>query len=344
MKFNVLVYSKSVAKGEKFFNLSALFSSANKNACSILSFSIQENYNFELTEKLLKENLIIFCEKKDIEIFEINLSYKFSAEREILMDDCIHLFGGINVLYIPLEIDYINCFDRYLKQINNQEKVSLFRLFGKSERTVKRILQENNINTEKCKIVEKDLLCDIFLTKNIDEIGINDAEAQIGRLFLNDIYSQSEMSLVEVIVSLLKRNRQKIDIVEPFTCGKILKEFFDNTDVLYEGLVPISSHALADEAQMSGVDFQKDGECSVETNSLLCKSRLSFNGADIVLVLTAKKVNDGYQEILSIADKFSINSIKTFYKGTLEETTNFSVNWALFNLVKKLTKKDFENK
>ena len=66
MKLNIAVYSRSVARGEKSFNLSALFSCCNKNSISVLNFLIKEEYDFEVTEKLLKKPLIIFCEKKDI--------------------------------------------------------------------------------------------------------------------------------------------------------------------------------------------------------------------------------------------------------------------------------------
>jgi len=345
VEINAIVYSKSVAKGEKSFDLSALFSLCNKYSLSIKHFILKDTYDFSLTEKVAEEMpLIVYCEKKDMELFEINLSYKYSAEREILFEDCIHLKTGMNVIYIPLEQDYIKKTEFFFQSLNKEEKTSIFRLFGKSGRFVKRILQENNLNLENIKVIEKDLLCDIYLSKPSEEVGVSEIEQKIGQLFINDIYSESEKTLKDVAVSLLKMYRHKLDIIEPFTCGEICKEFKENSEVLYEGLIPVSNRALTVEGQMTGFDFQKGGECSVETNTFLCKSRLSLNGADIIIVLTAKEENGGYNEIVSIADALGVNSIKTFYRGTKAQAINFSVNWVLFNLVKKLRKKDFENK
>ena len=333
-----------MAGGEKSFDLSTLFLLCNKNCVEIKNLTIKEEYDFELTEKSLADPTIIFCEQKNMELFEINLSYKFSAEREALPSSCVLLKNGMNVIFIPLNKDYLDNAESFLKSLCTGEKVSIFRLFGKTDRTVRRLLSESGINLEKCRVVEKDLLCDIYLSQDEAVEGISETEQKIGQLFYNEIFSQSELELKDVVVSLLNMYRQKLDIIEPFTCGEICRQFRDNPTVLYEGLVPISNRALTAEGQMTGFDFQNGGECSVETNTLLCKSRLSVMGADLVLVLTAKEIDGGFQEIVSIADKNGVSSIKTQYKGTREEAIRFSVNWVLFNLVKKLTKKDFENK
>lgn len=344
MEINVIVYSKSVARGEKSFDLSTLFSLCNKYGISIKNLLIKDNYDFEITEKLSQEKpLIVFCDKVHMELYEINLSYKFSAEREVYLDNCVKLKNGMNVVFIPIEEDYIRYSNEFLKDLNQEEKTSIFRLFGKSGRYVKKILQDNNIDLEKVKVVEENLLCDIIVSEPKDNLGVSEIQQKIGQLFINEIYSESELSLKDVIVNLLKMKRQKLDIIEPFTCGEISRQFACDSDVIYESLIPISNRALTMEGQMTGFDFQNGGECSVETNTFLSKSRLSLNGADIVLTLTAKKVDGGFQEIMSIADHFGVNSIKTIYRGTREEAIKFSVNWALYNLVKKLRKKDFEN-
>ncbi len=344
MEINVIVYSKSVARGEKSFDLSALFSLCNKYGVSIKNFLIKENYDFEITEKFSQEcPLIIFCEKLHMELYEINLSYKFSAEREVFCENCVKLKNGMNVVFIPFEEDYIHYANEFLKEINNSEKTSIFRLFGKSGRYVKKLLQDNNINLEKVKVVEENLLCDIIVSEPKDNLGVSEIQQKIGQLFINEIYSESNLSLKDVVVNILKMKRQKLDIIEPFTCGEISRQFACDSDVIYEALIPISNRALTVEGQMTGFDFQNGGECSVETNTFLSKSRLSLNGADIILTLTAKEIEGGFQEIMSIADHFGVNSIKTTYRGKREDAIKFSVNWALYNLVKKLRKKDFEN-
>ena len=333
-----------MARGEKSFDLSTLFSLCNKFSVSISNFVIKEDYDFSLTEKCLDKPLIIFCDKNHMELFEINISYKFTAEREILFGNCIHLFNGMNVLIVPMEDNYLHKANLFLMNLNHDEKVSIFRLFGKSSRLVNKILEENKIDASNCKIVENDLLCDIYLSESSEVVGVSENQQTIGQLFFNDIYSQSELSLVEVATNLLKMQNLKLDIIEPFTCGEIAKEFALDSSVLYEALIPINNRAFVAEGQMTGFDFQNNGNCSVESNMFLCKSRLKQNCADIVLVLTAKEADGGYHEILSIADKMGVNTIKTFYKGKRKDVINFSVNWALYNLVKKLTKKDFENK
>lgn len=345
MEINAIIYSKSVARGEKSFDLSTLFSLCNKHNLTLKNFAIKGDYDFSLTENLAQENpLIIYCDKAHMELYEINLSYKFSAERELFNETCVKLKNGMNVIFIPLEEDYINHTREFLKDLNNDEKVSVFRLFGKSGRYVKRVLMENGINLDDVKVVEENLLCDIYLGEKKDVIGVSENEQKIGQLFIEDIYSESELALKDVVVNLLKMYRQKLDIIEPFTCGEISRQFALDSDVLYEAIIPISNRALTVEGQMTGFDFQNGGECSVETNTFLSKSRLSLNGADIVLTLTAKEIEGGFQEIMSIADHFGVNSIKTTYRGNREGAIKFSVNWALFNLVKKLRKKDFENK
>ncbi len=345
MEISAIIYSKSVAKGEKSFDLSTLFSLCNKYNLSLKNFVIKDGYDFSLTENLAQEGpLLIYCDKIHMELFEINLSYKFSAEREVFDENCVRLKNGMNVVFIPLENDYIKHTNEFMKNLNPNERVSVFRLFGKSGRYVKRVLTENGINLDNIKVVEEDLLCDIFLGESSEIVGVSETQQKIGQLFIEDVYSESELSLKDVIVNLLKMYRQKLDIIEPFTCGEIARQFALDSDVIYEGLIPISNRALTVEGQMTGFDFQNGGECSVETNTFLSKSRLSLNGADIILTLTAKEIESGFQEIVSIADRFGVNSIKTVYRGNRECAIKFSVNWALFNLVKKLRKKDFENK
>jgi len=345
VKINVLIYSKSVAKGEKSFDLSTLFSLLNNNSISLSNFAIKEEYDFELTEKSAEKHpLIVLCEKKDMELFEINLSYKFSLEREVENEDFVLLKGGMKVAYISLDGNYFKNIEKFVHSLENDKKVAIFRLFGKTAKYIKRVLSDNNIDLESVKIVENGLLCDIYLSKDKNEDSISEIEQKIGQLFINDIYSESEKSLKDVVVSLMRLYRHKLDIVEPFTCGEIVSCFKNDNDVIYEGLVPISDRALTIEGQMTGFDFQNGGESSVETNTFLCRSRLSKNGADIVIVLTAKAEDGGFREIVSIADPLAVNTIKTFYRGSREEAIKFSVDWVLFNLVKKLRKKDFENK
>ena len=334
-----------MAKGEKSFDLSTLFSLLNDNCASLSNFAIKEEYDFELTEKLAEKHpLIVLCEKKDMELFEINLSYKFSLEREVESEEFVRLKGGMNVAYISLDGNYIKHIESFVNSLENDKKVAIFRLFGKTAKYIKRVLQDNNIDLESVKVVENGLLCDIYLSKEKNEASLGEVEQKIGQLFINEIYSESEKTLKDVVVSLMRLYRHKLDIVEPFTCGEIVSCFKNDSDIVYEALVPISSRALTVEGQMTGFDFQSGGESSVETNTFLCKSRLSKNGADIVIVLTAKEEEGGFREIVSIADPIAVNSIKTFYRGTREEAIKFSVNWVLFNLVKKLRKKDFENK
>lgn len=343
MKTNVLVYSKSVIKGEFLLNLSTLFSICNKTGFELENFVMKEKYDFALTESLITDPLIVLCEKKDMEVFEINLSYKFSSDREIVFEDCVRLTSGMNVIFIPLESDYYKKIFDFLVLANTEEKVSMFRLFGKSLRYVNKMLAENDIDVSKIKVVEDNLLCDIFISVPKEQLGLSEIERQVGSLFNENIYSDNEMDLKDVVVNLLKMHKLKLDIVEPFTAGAITKQFFDDGEVLYESLVPFEERALANEGKMSGVDFKQYGNCSVETNTMLCKSRLSENGANLIVVLTGQKTEDGYLEIVSFADGKNVNSIKTVFKGDKKQAVDFSVNWVLFNLVKKLRKKDFEN-
>ena len=344
MKTNVLVFSKSVTQGEFKLNLSTLFSICDKAGFELENFVIKEKYDFALTESLISNGpMVVICEKKDMEVFEINLSYKFSSDREVLFDDCVRLISGMNVLFVPLESDVYKNVEEFLKMSNEEEKISIFRLFGKTKRYVQKVLEENNIDVQKVKVCEENLLCDIFVKVPKEQFGVSELERQIGSLFMDDIYSDNQMTLKDVAVNMLKLHKIKIDIVEPFTSGAISKQFFDDGDVIYESLIPFEDRAMANEGKMSGVDFKQFGRCSVETNTFLCKSRLSENGANLVIVLTGQKVDGGYQEIVSFADGKSVNSIKTLYRGTREDAVKFSVNWVLFNLVKKLRKKDFEN-
>ena len=344
MKTNILVYSKNVVKGECRLDLSTLFSVCDKTGFELENFVIKEKYDFALTESLMANGpLVILCEKKDMEVYEINLSYKFSSDREVIFDDCVRLISGMNVIFIPLESDIYGNIEKFLAQSNESEKISVFRLFGKSQRYVERILQENSIPLDKVKIYENNLLCDIFIKIPKDQFGISEIERQIGSLFIDEIYSDNNMSLKDVAVNMLKLHNLKMDLVEPFTAGAISKQLFDDDEVLYESLIPFEDRAVEKKKKMSGVDFKQYGKCSVETNTFICKARLSENGANLVVVLTGQKLQDGFQEIVSFADGKSVNSIKTFYKGNKENAVKFSVNWVLFNLVKKLRKKDFEN-
>lgn len=346
MKVDVFVFSKRVTKGDESFNLSALFSIFKKTGFDLENLVIKDCYDFDLVENSLKSDaVVVFCDKKDMEVFEINLSYRFSSERQVVFGDCVLLNSGMNVLFVPLVRNYFDKVEDFLNQTNTSKKTNVFRLFGKSASSVKKVFAENQIKLENIDIIEKNLLCDIYVHEDENVFGISELQQKIGSLFMENIYSESEKSLKDTLVELLKINNYKITFVEPFTCGNISKLFVDEKDlnVVYETIIPINERALINQSMMSGVDYQKYSSSSVETNNFLANASLAEKGADIIAVITSEKKENGYDMLLTIATRQNKTTIKTSYRGEKRECVEFASSWVLFNLVKKLRKKDFEN-
>ena len=346
MKVDVFVFSKRVANWDESFNLSALFSIFKKTGFTLENLVIKDCYDFDLVEKSLKSDaVIVFCEKKDMEVFEINLSYRFSSERQVIFDECVWLNSGMNVVFVPLLKNYFDKDEDFLKQTNSAKQTSMFRLFGKSASSVKKALAENQISLENIDIIENNLLCDIYVHEDKGVFGISELQQQIGSLFMENIYSESDKTLKDTLVELLKINNYKITFIEPFTCGEISKMFCEEKDmgVVYEGIIPINERSLIQHSMMSGADYQSYGGCSVETNSFLANAAIAEKGSDIVAILTAKKVDDGYNMLMTLVSRQFKSTIKTTYKGKKQDCIDFASKWVLFNLVKKLRKKDFEN-
>ncbi len=164
-------------------------------------------------------------------------------------------FGEINKKHIYiLPDDKRECqviYDEYIVKALLREQIGktkyVFKVFGYSNENIVKTLSAMPKNVQ-CAVVTNHLdsrITLLFPSKTAQKV-IKDALDQFNRLFGESIYANSDQSLAQTVVELLKQVNITISTAESITGGMIASSIVDvpgSSAVLYEGAVTYSSVA-----------------------------------------------------------------------------------------------------
>lgn len=268
-----------------------------------------------------------------------NIFYK--SKSEIVADEGVLTGDEFPILVLPIEGNLTNLIKKAMEIIKNRynlKKVLIFRIFGIPFSVVQQKMKDLNLSGE-YNLSGDGLLTDIYLKQPKESDFISEEEIIINETFGENIYAQSDMSLAEVVAKMVNLSNVKIDILDAFTYGQIAIELLKN------GVEKLSSKTYSYSIENGFIKTDNEVNYRDENEMINKMSFLSIEKkkVHIAIVVAGRKVGAYYQINLAIGSKKSIEVYNLSIEGSFEDAISIATNSALFNLIKKLRKKDFEN-
>lgn len=225
-------------------------------------------------------------------------------------------------------------------------KENIFRCFGISKEDVKTLLSPllENTNGVFVDVSERLLLVDITLKADDSNLFIYEFTRLIYENLGEYIYAESNLTIEEVALQLLKINKLKIATAEDLTAGQIICNLVKNDNqfgnVIVEGVVPLSNHAKS-RLNISKNELDQCLTSPIQRARNLAFGLLNQSTADVVVSTTgAFDEKTEYQNNIPVFVAIGTNERVDVYKNTLSgtksEIIDLTSNLALFYLIKKL--------
>ena len=339
MEFSLKILSDKVLSGEKSLEIEKISKLLLGKNLSLKDISILNRNEFidEITSPT-----IFFLHDEDIDDFIINHKIFYENESKIVGGEGVVTCKEFPIIVIPIEGDIINLLTLALEVVEvnfNLTKVSIFRLFGKDKEEVLSILEENEVKN--CLVYGDGVLTDIYLNDTQKDAFINEDEALISNLFGEQIYTQNNLTMPEVAVKLLNISQKALCVYDGFTGGEIVKDLtsqFENLKVFGETFNILYQNEF--------IKKETEERCYRDEREFVYQtaySALQEKKAGFSLSLIGKKKDNGYKIYMAIANLKNIDVYNLKIDGNWIDSVKIVKNWALFNLIKKLREKDFEN-
>jgi len=338
MKFDICVISEKFLKGESTLDFSVVISEGLSYGIEINQIKVCKN------EINLKEfNTPSICFLNDEEIDEYIQKQDFFKENssEIIENEGVLCLNKNPLLILPIEGNIINVLRVAFEKIKarcNLPNIAMFRVYGKTKRGVEEILQSNNISQDYF-IIQRGLFSDIYLNCGAKIGFICEDEVKISQIFAENIYSQSKLTIDETVAKMLMLGNQKLVISDAYTHGYIAKGLLDaSQNIISETFDIIIKNGYVENAVDDKI--YKD-----ETDMVyqMAYQKLNEKKADVSLVVCARNLGNFTRIFIGLGGKNSIDVYNLTVEGDREELVEVAKQGSMFNLIKKLRVKDFEN-
>jgi len=157
------------------------------------------------------------------------------------------------------------------------------------------------------------------------------------------VYSDSDLSMPELIKSFLAITHKKMTFAEDFTCGKMVNNFYevlpDAKDFVTEGYFAPTNEA---KIKLLGVDdkiFKKPKIDYEEIAYQMALGALENSGADIVIANCGDLATG--EVVFAIGSQEGIHIYSDKVEGTYEQKITLATSAIFFKLIKKLKQNDF---
>lgn len=324
MEYKVFIFSSGIFDGRKSFDFNKFNQVCGKYLVEINQIVITKYKSYSLA--LEKDNLIIFCDNKNIDQL-IYSNIDCIGRQKKVIEDKIAVFGNDerNIVFIPIEFD-INMLEHVF--IEENRNYSQFHLFGLRENEVVEKLNiiKEQIETLEYHLIYENLVTHIYLSYLGDKEKRHEIEGEIARYFNQYIYSENDLTLALIVYRLLKLKDYKIAIWEISTNGIITSQLFkENSD-----FASVLEKAKFDYTECKDVDMLYE-------KALNFKKELSCEIA-LLVYRQEGEIEDCYQFAICYGNEIFLykNIFKTDHKISLE----MAKNAVLFNLAKKLRQND----
>ena len=327
MEYKVIILSDDFVNGQVCFDFNKFSAVCAYNFIDISDFLIEKlDLNKNYIEK--DENLIIFCNNINLDNLIINNIKNLSGEK-ILINDQVVIFKKREnqIIFVPLEIDF-NIFEKVFARDLSYEYLQ-FGLFGLGKERIVELLEnlKNKFNDVSYKIFYHDLLCNVYIKyQKKEENLIDDVKLEVVSLFSNNIYSENNLELNDIISNILIQKNMTISLFENITKGKILTSLLENNDKLinYINSIKVDNKFQNDDQLVNfSLDYLKESSSNL-------------------VVISCGEFKDNYLEFkFALADKNEVHIYNSTFIAKREDSLNMAVNSVMFHLIKKLRQNDF---
>ncbi len=232
-------------------------------------------------------------------------------------------------------------------------KEGIFKCFGISRSDVKSLLSslfERQDGVE-CEIEGENLLTTIKLNAADTNFSFFDWTQLIFEKLGQYVYAETDISLEETVFELLKLHKLTLATAESITGGQIvsslIKKNLGASSVIVEGAVTYANEAKMNRLGVSKETLDSQTSVSVQTTYDMAKGLLETSPASIAIATTGYATSVKQSETaglvyIAIGNRNRIDVYKNKFSGSREEVIETASNAALFYLIKKLRKNDFD--
>lgn len=336
MKFDVVVLSDKVLCGDEKVDFSYFCKLVKSFGLEIEQIAVSNCTN----EIKLNKNTIIFLHDDQIDQFVSENRVFYDTNSEIVENQAIICGNGFAIAVIPLESEK-SLYSSVAQKIKDRFQVKdilTFRLFGVTATEVEQKISELEMKN-KPKITGKGLLTDLYLEREGQTGFISQEEVLINENFSGNIYAQNFMEMSEVVGKIMQLTNLSVSIKDSFTGGKLANDLLKQ-----DKSKRITTETFIANKELNFVKV--DEQCYRDESEMVYQmsaNLLEMKKGSISVVLAGSQDNAVYKIFLAIGKKQAIDIFKLNIEGNKEDAVLVAENFVMFNLIKKLREKDFEN-
>ncbi len=323
MNYKVIILSKKVLDGHVKFDLTAFLNLLAKNGITLTNLSISSSLDLEG-----EDNLIIFTENSELDNVIIENINKLGSNKKLYSELAVKFTNNDRkIIFLPVDLGWQELLSQILEEEKDAtRKYCKFHLFGTNPQSVSKQLE--GVEGISYRTYGDNLLTDVYLSYEGSESLIDDKQVKLASLFRDNIYSENDLGLSQIVFELLRLKNLKLAVKDSVTGGKVLSRLNEDN----EGFSSVLK---------KGEITTREGVLDAEKTYLAAYNFLKDSGSDIVIVLDGEFDKKGLSSIIAVGDKNSILVYKNRFNAKRKECLEMATTCALFHLTRKLRQNDF---
>ena len=291
---------------------------------------------------LVKENNSYAFILNESEYIDFVKNYK----GEIIENNGIYAYN--NSIIFPIVSaknyeDFISPLIAFKEQFNKSNGFTIYKLFNVNAKKVKALFELKKLDS----IIEYDGLITTvkFNITSFSEEKKWEFLKNFVLEFKDYIYAESDVSLAEQLIKILKMRNLKISTAESFTAGGIasyITSVSGASEVFYEGIVAYNENSKQNRLKVMPNTLKIKRPVSSETAYEMCKGALD-SGVDVAIATTglAGPNSDGSGlpvglVFIAVGTTHKISVYKYNFLGSRKDITNMGIETAVFLMIKAL--------
>lgn len=279
---------------------------------------------------------------------------------EFSLEDDMDTFSIDSQIFIVKDIftdEYI--IDTVIPTLNSKSKTfytaRYFKTFGLTVDEVKLKLKDfiKNKNRITFRFTENNLDCltEVRYSNKAQMPIVEDLMSKTATALKDNLYSLTNESLAEVIITQLQLQNKTIAVAESFTGGGLTKALVGvagASKVVCEGIVSYSNMSKINRLKVDPQIIENYSAVSIEAVYEMAANLLMYNKCDYTIATTgyAGPPTDEFPKagefFIAVGSLKSIDIDKFCVNGSREKTMELGINCALHRIYKKLKENDFD--
>lgn len=333
MNFKVFVFSDKIISGKYKFEmekLQELFAQRDILCKELLFFSFASDLFWQKIEgEIGKENLLVFLSNSKIDGI-IYQNFAKLGQFEKTVDEQALVFGKDDnkTIIMPYDVDYLAMLKKILERPVGRKVIAL-QIFGKRDEEIEKKLSLLGQEFEDLRYTyfSSNLVSKLYLSYKSVQEGIDSKQVALSLPFQDCLFSESELTLANCVLKLLRLKNITLSIVDCFTGGEIIEKFYNDCDNFDDA---VKSYRI--DKTNSALTSDSVYQMAVEERKF---------GSDVCLCIDGRENEKGSEVIFAIASKNDVSIFKNTFSIKGQKARGMSANSALYHLFRKLKQNDF---